>query len=146
MSADGVVQWVHPAASWLGRPVVDGRGTVYVGSGGNSVYAYRPDGELRWIFDAVGSVSRTQFAIDVDGTVYFTTDHPFQGFLYAIGPGPNLPCPADLDDDGSVGASDVLALLASWGPCRGCPADFDDNGFVGASDILALLANWGPCP
>ncbi len=27
-----------------------------------------------------------------------------------------------------------------------CPADFDDNGTVGASDLLALLVNWGPCP
>ena len=55
-------------------------------------------------------------------------------------------CPWDLDDNAIVGASDVLALLASWGRCKGCPADFDDNGFVGASDILALLANWGLCP
>ena len=56
------------------------------------------------------------------------------------------PCPWDLDDNDIVGASDVLALLASWGRCKDCPADFDNNGFVGASDILALLANWGPCP
>ncbi|MEE8154218.1 MAG: hypothetical protein V3T53_04575 [Phycisphaerales bacterium] len=28
----------------------------------------------------------------------------------------------------------------------GCPADFDGNGNVGASDLLMLLANWGPCP
>ena len=55
-------------------------------------------------------------------------------------------CPWDLDANGSVGASDLLALLASWGPCKGCPGDFDDNGTVGASDLLALLANWGPCP
>ena len=54
-------------------------------------------------------------------------------------------CPADLDANGSVGASDLLALLASWGPCKGCPADFDGDGSVGASDLLALLANWGPC-
>ena len=56
------------------------------------------------------------------------------------------PCPWDLDGSGSVGASDLLSLLASWGPCKGCPADFDENGNVGASDLLALLANWGPCP
>jgi len=37
-------------------------------------------------------------------------------------------------------------LLAAWGPNIGHPADFDDNGIVGASDLLALLANWGPCP
>ncbi len=54
-------------------------------------------------------------------------------------------CRADLDGDGSVGVSDLLSLLASWGPCKGCPADFDNNGTVGASDLLALLANWGPC-
>ncbi len=57
-----------------------------------------------------------------------------------------VPCPADLDGDGSVGASDLLSLLVSWGPCKGCPADFDGNGTVGASDLLTLLANWGPCP
>ncbi len=55
-------------------------------------------------------------------------------------------CPWDLDGNGSVGASDLLSLLVSWGPCKGCPADFDNNGSVGASDLLALLVNWGPCP
>ncbi|MEE8156262.1 MAG: FG-GAP repeat protein [Phycisphaerales bacterium] len=55
-------------------------------------------------------------------------------------------CPWDLDGNGSVGAADLLSLLASWGPCKDCPADFDGNGNVGASDLLALLANWGPCP
>ena len=55
-------------------------------------------------------------------------------------------CPADLDGDGNVGASDLLALLVSWGPCKDCPADFDGDGNVGASDLLALLVNWGPCP
>ncbi|MEE9131262.1 MAG: hypothetical protein V3T84_14675, partial [Phycisphaerales bacterium] len=56
------------------------------------------------------------------------------------------PCPWDLDDSGTVGASDLLSLLVSWGPCKGCPADFDGDGTVGASDLLALLVNWGPCP
>ena len=55
-------------------------------------------------------------------------------------------CPWAFDDNGSVGTSDLLALLANWGPCKGCPADFDGNGIVGASDLLALLVNWGPCP
>ncbi len=55
-------------------------------------------------------------------------------------------CPWDLDDNAVVGASDLLSLLVSWGPCKGCPADFDGNGSVGASDLLALLVNWGPCP
>ncbi len=50
-------------------------------------------------------------------------------------------CPWDLDDNAVVGVSDLLSLLASWGPCQGCPADFDGNDDVGVSDLLALLAN-----
>ena len=55
-------------------------------------------------------------------------------------------CPADLDSDGSVGPSDLLALLGAWGSDPGGPPDFDGDGAVGASDLLELLANWGPCP
>ncbi len=55
-------------------------------------------------------------------------------------------CTGDLDGNGSVGVSDLLSLLASWGPCKDCPADFDGDGNVGVSDLLTLLANWGPCP
>lgn len=55
-------------------------------------------------------------------------------------------CPADLDDDGSVGILDLLALFAAWGTNPGGPPDFDDDGSVGITDLLTLLANWGPCP
>ncbi|MEE8156263.1 MAG: FG-GAP repeat protein [Phycisphaerales bacterium] len=71
---------------------------------------------------------------DLSGSAYL--------FDAAVAPGK---CPWDLDGSGSVGAADLLSLLASWGPCEGCPADFDHDGAVGASDLLALLANWGPC-
>jgi len=54
-------------------------------------------------------------------------------------------CPWDLDG-GGVGITDLLALLAAWGPNPGHPADFDGDGNVGITDFLALLANWGPCP
>ncbi len=59
------------------------------------------------------------------------------------------PCPWDLDDNEVVGVSDLLSLLASWGPCppkADCPADFDGDEDVGVSDLLILLANWGLCP
>lgn len=54
------------------------------------------------------------------------------------------PCNADLDDNGSVGVSDLLILLAAWGSCPDCSADFDGNGSVGVSDLLVLLSEWGP--
>ncbi len=53
-------------------------------------------------------------------------------------------CPWDLDFDGTVGATDLLALLVQWGGPG--PADFDYSGTVGATDLLAMLVNWGPCP
>ncbi|MHC4218549.1 MAG: hypothetical protein ACYSU7_08860, partial [Planctomycetota bacterium] len=54
-----------------------------------------------------------------------------------------------LDGDGEVGVSDVLALLAAWGPCPDCGdcvADLDGDCNVGVTDFLTLLAAWGPCP
>ena len=54
--------------------------------------------------------------------------------------------PADLDGDGSVGFSDLLILLASWGTCPSppdpCVADINDDGSVGFGDLLILLAAW----
>lgn len=54
-------------------------------------------------------------------------------------------CIADLDGDGLVGATDLAALLASWGSCTRCPPDLDADGEVAASDLAALLASWGLC-
>ncbi len=54
--------------------------------------------------------------------------------------------PGDLDDDGSVGVSDILILLSEWGSCgdcNNCPADVDGNCAVSVQDLLLLLANWG---
>ncbi|MEE9131460.1 MAG: hypothetical protein V3T84_15695 [Phycisphaerales bacterium] len=80
----------------------------------------------------------------IEGYAYFVNS--FINFDVIPAPPCAPPCPWDIDGSGSVGASDLLALLVSWGPCKGCPADFDGNGTVGASDLLALLVNWGPCP
>jgi len=60
----------------------------------------------------------------------------------------NVALLGDLDDDGTVGIVDFLALLAAWGPCsdpcpRSCPADLDGDCLVGIIDFLALLGNWG---
>lgn len=49
----------------------------------------------------------------------------------------------DLNGDGVVDTSDLLALLGQWGPCGACSADIDGDGGVGVGDLLMLLANWG---
>jgi len=55
------------------------------------------------------------------------------------------PCQArgDTNGDGVVNVTDLLAILASWGPCNACPADTDGSGDVTVTDLLALLGNWG---
>ncbi len=58
------------------------------------------------------------------------------------------PAPGDLDGDCRVGITDLLALLAAWGPCPpacppSCPADLDGNCAVGITDLIVLLAGWG---
>ncbi len=56
------------------------------------------------------------------------------------------PCPADIDGDGDVAFSDLLSVLAVFGPCGGCPEDVDADGEVAFSDLLAVLSAFGPCP
>jgi hypothetical protein len=55
------------------------------------------------------------------------------------------PCPADLNGDRTVDASDLAALLSAWGTAS-LPADIDRDGTVGASDLAAMLNAWGACP
>ena len=53
----------------------------------------------------------------------------------------------DLDSDGSVGVTDLLIVLGTWGPCPSpcppCPSDFDGDCVVGVTDLLILLGQWG---
>ncbi|MGA1223713.1 MAG: hypothetical protein ACO31E_03995 [Phycisphaerales bacterium] len=69
---------------------------------------------------------------------------PGDQFVTVGGGGGGGGCPADLDFDGVVGASDLAALLNAWGGSGGA-ADLDLDGIVGASDLAALLNAWGNC-
>jgi hypothetical protein len=55
-----------------------------------------------------------------------------------------LSCEGDLDNDGFVGVSDLLELLAAWGSSGG-DADINGDDAVDVGDLLILLAAWGPC-
>jgi formylglycine-generating enzyme required for sulfatase activity len=52
-------------------------------------------------------------------------------------------CDADVDGNGTVGASDLASVLSAWGPCVGCAADVNGSGAVDAADIAGLLSMWG---
>ncbi len=121
-----------------------------------AAYIYRFDSDAsQWIEQAIALPEPnawTNFfgwSVAIDGETAVIGAHgedQQRGAAYVFDVALNCDCPQELDLDGSVGASDLLSLLVSWGPCKGCPADFDGNGTVGAFDLLALLVNWGPCP
>jgi hypothetical protein len=62
-------------------------------------------------------------------------------WMYLPAPAPS--CPADLNDDGSVGPADLATLLNAWGTTGA--ADLDGNGVVDAPDLAAMLSAWGDC-
>jgi len=59
-------------------------------------------------------------------------------------------CIADTNCDGSVNVTDLLAIIAAWGPCPPapalCPADINNSGDVNVADLLAVITGWGKCP
>ncbi|MBC8523287.1 hypothetical protein H8D29_05115 [PVC group bacterium] len=82
--------------------------------------------------------------------------HPFTGTLTrddivrilsaSIDCNPN-PCPTDVDGDGFTGVTDLLALIAAWGPCPiPCSGDVNGDGTVGVNDLLEVVGSWGACP
>jgi glucose/arabinose dehydrogenase len=51
--------------------------------------------------------------------------------------------PGDVNSDGSVNIDDLLAVIASWGPCGPpCLADLNLNGVVDIDDLLQVIGNW----
>jgi len=59
-----------------------------------------------------------------------------------------LPCPPDVNGNGSVGAEDVALVLGTWGTKSQTAglADIDGDGAVNANDLALILGNWGACP
>jgi hypothetical protein len=48
-----------------------------------------------------------------------------------------------VSQNGIIDIYDVLAILADYGCISNCTADVDGDGFVTTSDVLALLAMFG---
>jgi len=55
------------------------------------------------------------------------------------------PCPvgADFNQDGLIGTSEVLLMLAAFGDVATGPEDLNDDGMVNVSDVLILLGAFG---
>ncbi|MCI0676992.1 MAG: dockerin type I domain-containing protein [Phycisphaerales bacterium] len=53
----------------------------------------------------------------------------------------------DVNGDGVVNITDLLAVIAGWGACPTppdpCPGDVDNDGDVDIADLLSVISNWG---
>jgi hypothetical protein len=58
---------------------------------------------------------------------------------------PLSPCPdgADFNQDGVIGTSEVLVMLAAFGDVATGPEDLNDDGMVNVGDVLILLGAFG---
>jgi len=163
-SSDGELQWGRQfGTNQSDMPhavTTDGAGGVLVAGGTNGNLGGMNEGASDAFviyFDSQGNLlvtrqfgtagSETIYAIINDGTEgvarHFLVAGSTTGSLGAANAGgadvfiakfPLLPCPWDLNGNGSVDAGDVLLLLANWGDP------------YGAGDLLSLLADWGACP
>ena len=50
--------------------------------------------------------------------------------------------PGDVNGDGIVGITDLLAVVDAWGPCGGCSEDLSGDGVVDIVDLLEVIGNW----
>ena len=54
-------------------------------------------------------------------------------------------CDGDVDGNGNVNVTDLLAVISSWGPCMSCGADVNSDDTVDVSDLLMVIDAWGSC-
>jgi GH18 family chitinase len=138
---------------WNGSYTTNGQTTSITDAGWNGLIG--PGASVQVGFGADGTLQENVTNCTLNGVV---CDVAYEGVGGGDGgddggddPGKNpttLPgpfdCTGDLDNSGSVGVTDLLALLNAWG--EEGPADFDADGIVSTTDLLQLMSVWGDCP
>lgn len=83
----------------------------------------REHSSYRWFLDTTNAIAHAWTAYMLD----FEPPEPFDPF--------------DLDEDGSVGLSDVLALVKHWGETSGGTGDLNNDNKVSLWDLVLLARN-----
>ena len=56
-------------------------------------------------------------------------------------------CHSDVDGDGVVGVTDLVAVIQNWGCVRPfCTGNVNGDNVVDVQDLLQVILDWGPCP
>ncbi len=48
----------------------------------------------------------------------------------------------DVDGDGEIGTSDLLAIIDMWGVCENCSEDVNGDFLVDVTDLYIVIGNW----
>ncbi len=54
-------------------------------------------------------------------------------------------CVPDIDGDGQVAVTDLVAIIVAWGS-DDASADLNEDGIVDVSDLVGVIVAWGACP
>ncbi|WP_225369715.1 outer membrane protein assembly factor BamB family protein [Methanobrevibacter arboriphilus] len=85
---DGQIIFTYDTGSYLiNSPTIGKSGTIYVVSWDNKLHALKPDGTLKWIFDAGDSNFGVSPITDENEIIYFTSQN---GTLFAVNPNGTL--------------------------------------------------------
>lgn len=121
-----------------------GRSFVYSGADGLALAVYTglgPGDFFGWSGDSLGDINEDGF----DDIMIGASDSGGPGYVHIFLGGPTQH--PDIDGNGQVSVSDLLLLLAQWGPCSpveiDCSADLNLDASVDQCDLDILLANWG---
>jgi len=79
----GIEKWRFYCGWGENSPVIDADGIIYFGNGDRYLYAFYPDGTLKWKYKSGGIIGSSSPAIAEDGTIYFGV---WDQFFYAINP------------------------------------------------------------
>jgi hypothetical protein len=90
--------------------------------------------QIEWRFDSVDGLYNDYRGWHIDN-IQLTAE-----FLDCS----SFECPQDVNGDGDVNVTDLLAVVDQWG-ASGSPADVNGDGIVNVSDLLAIVDSWGPC-
>jgi large repetitive protein len=91
-------------------PAIATDGTVYAGCSDKLLYAFNPDGSVKWTYETAGSLYNP--VINKDGIVYFTNREPR---LYAVNPDGTLAWSNPIDGSGSLALSSAGLLYIRSG-------------------------------
>lgn len=129
-----VSEAVVPALSWT--PNTGIASTVLEVGDGWSVQAWTFNGEV------ISGADANVLEVELDGNYGVVAVHDESGCLVSYEG--LLGCPGDINGDLTVGVSDLLAYLTSFGCTADCGvADINGDGAVNTSDLLMMLSLFG---